>query len=314
MDGGSLNTCCGRRWCEHCQKGSFVPSIWMPTVQQCPLTSCGRKLDHSTPFGKIDVEHHLQELLLFLFISFNTGGIFVNNVRKFSEDRHRNFITLSYRTTCWLKIRILDAVPVLSVDPCHINSAEVAVSDMVCRLPPNHGNSKIQTPLATGPPTQSLRAFLANHVWRPSFILVRKLNSKISMVSTRYETCDWLSIRSNGVFLTYVAEHVGLISARSSGWTHLIHLQNKNRYKLVINWCHRSKLRSLFGATITTTQNIPQHTWSENTRTCVGQVFYTLPGAAAPLNSVLMHQIYALPHQGLEDFEVLWLQNDSFST
>ena len=74
------------------------------------------------------------------------------------------------------------------------------------------------------------------------------------MVSTRYETCDWLPIRSNGVFSTYVAEHVRLISAQSSSWSILIHLQNKNRYKLVINWWHRSPPRSVFGATSTTTQ------------------------------------------------------------
>ena len=105
---------------------------------------------------------------------------------------------------------------VLSVDSCHINSAKVAVSDMVCRLPLNHGNSKVQTSLAIGPPTQSLGAYLAHHVWCPSFILVSKFNTKISMVSTRYETCDGFPIRNNDVFST-------------SG--HLIHLQNKNRYK-----------------------------------------------------------------------------------
>ena len=187
-------------------------------------------------------------------MSFNTGGMFVTNVRKFSEDRHWNFITKSYRTTCWLRIRILEAIPVLSVDPSHINSVEVAVSDMVCRLPPNHRNSKVQTPLAIGPLMQSLGACLVHHVWRPNFILVNKLNTKICIVSTRYETCDWLPIWSNGLFSTYVAEDVGLISARSSGRSQIIHLQNKNRYKLVINWCHRSPLRSVFGATSTTTQ------------------------------------------------------------
>ena len=144
-------------------------------------------------------------------------------------------ITMSYRTTCWLKIRILEAAPVLSDDPSHINSAEVAASNMVCRLPPNHGNSKVQTPLAISPPMQSPCVCLAHHVCCPSFILVSKFNTKISMLSTRYETCDWLPIRSNGVFSTYVAEYVELISAQSSGRSHLIHLKNKNRYKLVIN-------------------------------------------------------------------------------
>ena len=153
-----------------------------------------------------------------------------------------------------MKIRILEAAPVLFVDPSHINSAEVAVSDMVYRLPPNHANSKVQTLLAIGPPTQSLGACLAHHVWRPSFILVSKFNTKISMVNTRYETCDWLPIRSNGLFSTYVAVYVGLISARSSGLSHLIHLQNKNTYKFVINWCPCSPPRSVFGATSTTTQ------------------------------------------------------------
>ena len=54
--------------------------------------------------------------------------------------------------------------------------------------------------------------------------------------------------------VTYVAEHVGLISTRSFSWSHLIHLQNKNRYKLVINWCHGSQPRSVFGAISATTQ------------------------------------------------------------
>ena len=125
---------------------------------------------------------------------------------------------------------------------------------MVCRLPPNHGNSKVQTPLVIGTPAQSLGACLANHVWHPSFILVSKFNTKINIVSMLYETCDWLPIRNNSVFSTYVAKYVRLISARSSGRSHLIHLQNKNRYKLVINWCHRSPPRSVFGATSTTKQ------------------------------------------------------------
>ena len=244
----------------------------------------------------------------FVFMSFNTGGIFVTNVRKFSDDRYWNFIPMSYRTTCWLKIMIFEVVPVLSVDPSHINSAEVAISDMVCRLPPNHWNFKVQTPLAIGPPTQSLGACLAHHVWRPSFILVSRFNTKISMVSTRYETCAGLPIGSNGVFSSYVAERVGLISPRSSGWSHLIHLQIS--HKLVPPqptasriWRHQHD-----------NANIPKHTWSENTRTCTSGVSYTLPGVTAPLTLVLIHQLYALPHQFLETFEVLWLQTDPFST
>ena len=250
----------------------------------------------------------------FVFMSFNTGGIFVTNVRKFSKDRHWNFITMSYRTTWWLKIGVLEAASVLSVDPSHINSAEVAVSDMVCRLPPNHGNSKVQTPLAIGPPTRSLGACLAHHVWRLSFILVSKFNTKISMVSTHYETCDWLPIRNNGVFSTYVAEHVKLNSAQSSGRSHLIHLQNKNRYKLVINWCHHSQLHSVFGATNTTTQIFHN---THETKTPIHarvELIVHFPVAAAPLTLVLIHQLYALSHQFLEDFEVLWFQTDPFST
>ena len=173
---------------------------------------------------------------------------------------------------------------------------------MVCRLPPKYGNSKVQTPLAIGSPTQSLGACLAHHVWHPNFILVSKFNTKISMVSTRYETCDWLPIWSNGVLSTYVAEHVGPISARYSGLSHLIHLQSKNRYKLVINWCHRSPPRSVFGATSMTTQIFHN---THEAETPIHVVSYTLPGAAAPLTLVLIHQLYALPHQFLEDSEVL---------
>ena len=60
--------------------------------------------------------------------------------------------------------------------------------------------------------------------------------------------------------------------------------------------------------------NIPQHTRSENARICTGEVSYTLPLAAVPLTLGVIHQLYALPHQLLEDFEVLWHQTDPFST
>ena len=86
----------------------------------------------------------------------------------------QSLLTMSYRTTWWLKIRILEAAPVLSVDPSHINSAEVAKFRLL--LPLVHPRS----------------ACLAPHVWRPSFILVSKFNTKISMVIMRYETC-WLA-------------------------------------------------------------------------------------------------------------------------
>ena len=50
-------------------------------------------------------------------------------------------------------------------------------------------------------------------MWRPSFILVAKFHSKICIVSTLYELCDWIPVRNNGVFTIDVAEYVGLITA-----------------------------------------------------------------------------------------------------
>ena len=41
-----------------------------------------------------------KNFFLFSFMSINTGGISVTNVRKFSEDGHCNFITTSTTTTC----------------------------------------------------------------------------------------------------------------------------------------------------------------------------------------------------------------------
>ena len=112
------------------------------------------------------------------------------------------------------------------------------------------------------------------------------------MVSTRYETCDWLSIRSNGVFSSYVVERVGLISAWSSGRSHLIHLQNKNRYKLVINWCHNGTPRSVFGATSTTTQIFRNTHDTKTPIHALGGVAYTLPGDAAPLTLCFAAKIF----------------------
>ena len=171
----------------------FSPTIWVPKSVDKLRSPTGSS---NSFFWKWMWSITFKNHFFFVFMSFNTGSIFIINVRKFSEDRHWNFITMNYRTTRWLKIWIFEAAPVLSVDPGHINCAEVAVSDMVCRLLPNHGNSKVQTPLGIGPPTQSLVACLAHHVWRPSFMLVSKFNTKISMISTRYEIYDWLPIRA----------------------------------------------------------------------------------------------------------------------
>ena len=99
---------------------------------------------------------------------------------------------------------------------------------MVCQPLPNHRNSKFQTTLlALGPTTQILGACLAYHVWRPSFILVTKFHTKISMVSTLYETCDWIPVRNNGVFAADVAEYIG---------PDPFHSPAKEKYQLVKNW------------------------------------------------------------------------------
>ena len=45
---------------------------------------------------------------------------------------------------------------------------------------------KVHTSLVIDPPTQSLGACFALHVWRPRFILVTKLNAKIAIVSIFY--------------------------------------------------------------------------------------------------------------------------------
>ena len=209
------------------ERGGCFPLFWMPTVRQRTSTSWDRELDHLTPFGKtmwsIITKNHF---FFFFFFLLNTGGMFVTNIRKFSKDRYWNFITMSYRTICWLKIRILEAAPVLPVNPSHINStAEVTVNATVCWLPPNHGSSKLQTTLlALGPLMQTLGACLAYHVWHKNFFLISKFNIKISKVSTLYKTCDWTPVKNNSVFATDVAEYVGTSFARSSGWRHFIYL------------------------------------------------------------------------------------------
>ena len=57
-NGGTVDVCCSKRWCKHCQRGGSFPSIWMPIAQQRTLTSLDHELDHLAPFGKKDVEHH----------------------------------------------------------------------------------------------------------------------------------------------------------------------------------------------------------------------------------------------------------------
>lgn len=90
------------------------------------------------------------------------------------------------------------AASVLLVDPSHINSAEVAVSDMVCWLPPNHGISKLQTTLlAFGPLILGDGGSCTK-------------STKMSMVSM---LCEKIPVRNNGVFTADVAEYVRLISA-----------------------------------------------------------------------------------------------------
>lgn len=136
----------------------------------------------------------------FFIIFWNTVEIFVTDVRKFTKDKY--WIS-SHRATG------RSAASVLSVDPSHINSPEVEVSDMICHLPLSHRNSKFQiTLLAFSPLTQILGAWLPYHVWFPSFIPVTKFNTKIRMVMTLCENCDLIPVRCNGVFTADLAEYI----------------------------------------------------------------------------------------------------------
>ena len=69
-----------------------------------------------------------------------------------------------------------------------------------------------------------------------SLALVLKTGTKIGMVSTLYECCDWIPVRNSGVFTADVAE-VSLISANSSARRHFIQhrLYAKEKYQLVNN-------------------------------------------------------------------------------
>ena len=109
---------------------------------------------------------------------------------------------------------------------------------MVFRLPLNHGNSKLETSLlAIGPTTWILGVCLIYHLWRQGFIIDTNFHTKVSMVSTLHAFCDWIPVRNNSVYTTYVSEYVGLISASSSARRHFIqyHSPAKETYQLVNN-------------------------------------------------------------------------------
>ena len=140
-------------------------------------------------------------------------------VKKHYIDGYWAFIRVSNRSTCWFKIRLLENFTILSVNPSHINSAKIAVRDMVFGLSPYHGYSKFLTSLLTFTPlTQAFSAWLAHHVRSPSFVLVTRFHTKIGMESLLYESCDSIPIRNKCVFIADRAEYVRPISTRSSTW------------------------------------------------------------------------------------------------
>lgn len=76
------------------------------------------------------------------------------------------------------------------------------------------------------PLVQRLRysgACLGYHVWRLSFT---------STVSTLYETCDWITVRNNGVFAVDVAEYISLIFLKIL-WSNPFHSPALEKYQLV---------------------------------------------------------------------------------
>lgn len=92
----------------------------------------------------------------------NTGGYFIADVRRFSEGM----------ITKLSKLRILESVPVFSVNPNHLIRSSIAVSCMICRFTPNHGNVKPQT-------IQILAVCFAYYVWHQCFIAVTRFNTKV---------------------------------------------------------------------------------------------------------------------------------------
>lgn len=121
-------------------KRGLYPSN-LNVVWQRTLTRWDREIDHLVSFGKnnelASSSKSTSSLTLEKYSSLISGS---------SPDRYWHIMTVSYRTTFWLKIRIIGSVPVLSV---------VAVNAIVCLVPLNRGNSKFQTTLlALSPLTQ----------------------------------------------------------------------------------------------------------------------------------------------------------------
>lgn len=67
-----------------------------PTIRQRALTIRDCELDHLVPFKRIS------SIIVknYFFYILDIGGFLVTSVRKFSDDKYRNFITVNYRTTC----------------------------------------------------------------------------------------------------------------------------------------------------------------------------------------------------------------------
>lgn len=127
--------------------GIFFPSIKVRVIRQRTLISWGHELDAFDPFQKMCGMSCLRKTSSPL----SSGTLLESSSLMSSRPINTlywNFIRVRYRTTYWLKIRVLQPATALSVYSCYMISTEVVVTDTdFCLQSPKHGNSKLRKKL-----------------------------------------------------------------------------------------------------------------------------------------------------------------------
>lgn len=135
-NGGTLDTCCNRMWYENSQRGNIFPSLLMPTLHI--------------------IQFLLRKRMWSMIVKTSPSFFFFLTTFFF-------FLTtfFFFLTTCCLRSGHLMQLWFILVTRVTSVAKMKQVSAMFCRLPPNHGNSKLQsTLLALGPPKQILSTCL----------------------------------------------------------------------------------------------------------------------------------------------------------
>jgi len=122
----------------------------------------------------------ISECIIFKVVEYRLGWIHNMRNRSFKAE---------------LKFGYWSRMFIFRIEAFHNYHAEVIICNMVYLFPPDHWNTKSQVLIfSMGPWSESFHTACTDFMWKPCFILISKLDFKISKIGSLHKVVDRLSL------------------------------------------------------------------------------------------------------------------------